>query len=306
MREAVRGDRTTGFEAVIADLPEAVAKGRGERWVEGVFGLTRATQGNGVGYDTICAAGDHATHAALDPERRRRRATATCCCSTPASRSTPSTPPTSPARCRSNGTFTDAQREVYEAVLRRAGGRHRRGQAGQQVPRRARRRDAGHRRAPAEWGLLPEGVASRRRSTGARPVPPPLDGARHQPPPRPRRARLRAGPPRGVHGRRARAGHGPHRRARAVLPGRRPHRARASSAASACGSRTTCWSPRTATRTCRPRCRAPRRRRGVDGRRLEARGAPRGVRHPGTRRRPRPQAAGADVSSASWRLRLRR
>ena len=50
-----------GFEAVIAQLQEAVAKGRGERWVEGVFGLHARHEGNGVGYDSICAVGDHAT-----------------------------------------------------------------------------------------------------------------------------------------------------------------------------------------------------------------------------------------------------
>ncbi len=49
-----------GFEAVVADLPEAVRRGRGERWVEGVFGLHARHAGNAVGYDTIAAAGDHA------------------------------------------------------------------------------------------------------------------------------------------------------------------------------------------------------------------------------------------------------
>src|SRR5690606_31963773 len=49
-----------GFEAVIAELDKAVEAGRGERWVEGVFGLHARHQGNGVGYDSICAAGDHA------------------------------------------------------------------------------------------------------------------------------------------------------------------------------------------------------------------------------------------------------
>jgi len=49
-----------GFEAVIAELAEAVRRGRGERWVEGVFGLHARHRGNGVGYDSICAAGDHA------------------------------------------------------------------------------------------------------------------------------------------------------------------------------------------------------------------------------------------------------
>ncbi len=54
-------DRTAdGFEAVVADLPEAVRRGRGERWVEGIFGLHARHAGNAVGYDTIAAAGDHA------------------------------------------------------------------------------------------------------------------------------------------------------------------------------------------------------------------------------------------------------
>ena len=59
MRDAIEGTRR-GFEAVIADLPEAVRRGRGERWVEGVFGLHARHHGNGVGYDSICASGDHA------------------------------------------------------------------------------------------------------------------------------------------------------------------------------------------------------------------------------------------------------
>ncbi|MGI3780025.1 MAG: aminopeptidase P family protein [Janthinobacterium lividum] len=49
-----------GFEAVVADLPRAVAEGRGERWVEGVFGLHARHLGNAVGYDSIAASGDHA------------------------------------------------------------------------------------------------------------------------------------------------------------------------------------------------------------------------------------------------------
>jgi Xaa-Pro aminopeptidase len=48
------------FTAVVADLPEAVRRGRGERWVEGIFGLHARHLGNAVGYDTIAAAGEHA------------------------------------------------------------------------------------------------------------------------------------------------------------------------------------------------------------------------------------------------------
>lgn len=59
MRAAIKAT-ANGFDAVIAGLPEALERGRGERWVEGVFGLHARHQGNGVGYDSICAAGDHA------------------------------------------------------------------------------------------------------------------------------------------------------------------------------------------------------------------------------------------------------
>ena len=59
MREACR-QTADGFAAVVADLPEAVRRGRGERWVEGVFGLHARHVGNAVGYDTIAAAGAHA------------------------------------------------------------------------------------------------------------------------------------------------------------------------------------------------------------------------------------------------------
>jgi Xaa-Pro aminopeptidase len=49
-----------GFEAVVSQLGEAVRRGRGERWVEGVFGLIARHHGNAVGYDTIAAGADHA------------------------------------------------------------------------------------------------------------------------------------------------------------------------------------------------------------------------------------------------------
>ncbi|MDR1808280.1 MAG: aminopeptidase P family protein [Propionibacteriaceae bacterium] len=58
--EAAVAATKVGFDAVIADLPEAVRRGRGERWVEGIFGLHARHLGNAVGYDTIAAGGDHA------------------------------------------------------------------------------------------------------------------------------------------------------------------------------------------------------------------------------------------------------
>ena len=59
MQQAVDATRV-GFEAVIRELPGLPERGRGERWVEGTFGLHARHQGNGVGYDSICASGDHA------------------------------------------------------------------------------------------------------------------------------------------------------------------------------------------------------------------------------------------------------
>jgi len=49
-----------GFTDVVGSLPEAVASGRGERWVEGVFQHRARVAGNGLGYDTIAASGAHA------------------------------------------------------------------------------------------------------------------------------------------------------------------------------------------------------------------------------------------------------
>ncbi|MFD9862079.1 aminopeptidase P family protein [Streptomyces alboflavus] len=51
---------TTGFEDVVRALPCALGKPRGERWIEGVFGLRARAEGNGTGYETIAASGAHA------------------------------------------------------------------------------------------------------------------------------------------------------------------------------------------------------------------------------------------------------
>jgi Xaa-Pro aminopeptidase len=59
MRETCR-QTAAAFEAVVAGIPEAVRRGRGERWIEGIFGLHARHIGNAVGYDTIAAAGEHA------------------------------------------------------------------------------------------------------------------------------------------------------------------------------------------------------------------------------------------------------
>ncbi|MCK1802730.1 aminopeptidase P family protein [Brevibacterium sp. R8603A2] len=59
LRRAVDITRA-GFDSVVASLPRALAHTRGERVIETAFALAARADGNGVGYDTIAAAGDHA------------------------------------------------------------------------------------------------------------------------------------------------------------------------------------------------------------------------------------------------------
>ncbi|MFC4585640.1 aminopeptidase P family protein [Sphaerisporangium corydalis] len=49
-----------GFEDVVRALPQALAHPRGERYVEGIFGLRARLEGNATGYDSIAASGAHA------------------------------------------------------------------------------------------------------------------------------------------------------------------------------------------------------------------------------------------------------
>ncbi len=104
------------FAAVVADLPEAVRRGRGERWVEGIFGLHARHLGNAVGYDTIAASGDHAC--TLHWIRNDGELTPGELILIDAGIEldtlyTADITRTLPV----NGTFSEAQREVYLAVL---------------------------------------------------------------------------------------------------------------------------------------------------------------------------------------------
>ncbi|MGW0482174.1 aminopeptidase P family protein [Nonomuraea sp. NPDC003214] len=49
-----------GFEDVVRALPAALGHPRGERYLEGVFGLRSRLEGNATGYDSIVASGAHA------------------------------------------------------------------------------------------------------------------------------------------------------------------------------------------------------------------------------------------------------
>jgi Xaa-Pro aminopeptidase len=156
MRDAVAGTHR-GFDAVIADLPEAVRRGRGERWVEGVFGLHARHHGNGVGYDSICASGDHAntlhwiknTGDIKDGDLLLLDAGVEV-----DSLFTADITRTLPV----SGTFTDAQRRIYDAVYaaQEAGiAACRPGNKFSDVHAAAIRVIAEHLHA---WGLLPDGV----------------------------------------------------------------------------------------------------------------------------------------------------
>lgn len=105
-----------GFEAVARELPNAVANGRGERWVEGIFALHARHLGNAVGYDTISAGGDHANTLHWirnDGDLRDGDLLLLDAGVEVASLFTADVTRTLPV----NGKFTDAQRRVYEAVL---------------------------------------------------------------------------------------------------------------------------------------------------------------------------------------------
>ncbi len=59
LREAVAAS-ARGFEEIVRALPRAVGHPRGERVVEAAFDGNARVDGNAVGYETISAAGDHA------------------------------------------------------------------------------------------------------------------------------------------------------------------------------------------------------------------------------------------------------
>ncbi|HSN12093.1 MAG TPA: aminopeptidase P family protein, partial [Propionibacteriaceae bacterium] len=144
----------TGFEAVVAELPRAVAAGRGERWVEGVFGLHARHAGNAVGYDTIAACGDHATTLHWirnDGDLREGDLLLVDAGVELDSLYTADVTRTIPV----SGTFTPEQRKVYEAVLEAQ-------QAGIDAARPGVKMRAIHDAAVAviarklsEWGILP-------------------------------------------------------------------------------------------------------------------------------------------------------
>nr|MDQ3359063.1 M24B family metallopeptidase [Actinomycetota bacterium] len=145
------------FDAVVRELPEAVRRGRGERWVEGVFGLHARHAGNGVGYDSICAAGDHATtlHWIRNTGELRDGELLLLDAGVELdSLFTADVTRTLPV----DGSFTPVQRQVYDAVLEAQ-------EAGLAAARPGNRFSDVHAAAIRviatrlhQWGLLPDGV----------------------------------------------------------------------------------------------------------------------------------------------------
>ena len=157
MREAIAATRV-GFEAVIADLDGAVQRGKGERWVEGLFGLHARHQGNGTGYNSICAAGNHANTLHWIKNTGEVRSGEMILVDAGVevdSLFTADITRTLPV----DGTFTDAQREIYDAVYAAQ-------QAGMDAIKPGATFSDIHAaaiRVIAErlhgWGLLPDGVS---------------------------------------------------------------------------------------------------------------------------------------------------
>ncbi|MDP5317150.1 aminopeptidase P family protein [Streptomyces poriferorum] len=107
---------TAGFEDVVRCLPQAMAGPRGERRVEGVFGLRARLEGHGPGFPTVAAAGDHACvlrRTRNDGPLERGRLLLLDAGVATDSLYTADITRTIPL----SGTFTPVQRTVYELVL---------------------------------------------------------------------------------------------------------------------------------------------------------------------------------------------
>ncbi|MEV7226027.1 aminopeptidase P family protein [Polymorphospora sp. NPDC051019] len=156
MRRAIAATHQ-GFESIIVGLPEAVRKGRGERWVEGLFGLYARHEGNGVGYESICASGDHANtiHWTKNTGQVREGDLMLIDAGVELdSLYTADITRTLPV----NGRFTEVQRKIYEAVLEAQ-------EAGMAAVKPGNKFSDIHAAANRviarklhEWGLLPDGV----------------------------------------------------------------------------------------------------------------------------------------------------
>lgn len=105
-----------GFDEILRALPRAVGHWRGERVIEGAFGAKAREEGNGLGYETIAAAGNHANTLhwiCNDGPVREGDLVLVDAGAEVDSLYTADITRTLPV----NGTFSPAQAKVYQAVL---------------------------------------------------------------------------------------------------------------------------------------------------------------------------------------------
>ncbi|MFE1321061.1 aminopeptidase P family protein [Kitasatospora phosalacinea] len=107
---------TAGFADVVRALPAALRHHRGERWLEGAFNARARAEGNGTGYETIVASGAHAcvlhwirNDGPLDPAKLLLLDAGVETDTLYTADITRTLP--------LSGTFTPAQRDVYDLVL---------------------------------------------------------------------------------------------------------------------------------------------------------------------------------------------
>jgi Xaa-Pro aminopeptidase len=156
LREAV-ASTVRGFEDVAASLPRALGHTRGERVIEGVFAARAREEGNGVGYEVIAAAGEHACTLHWirnDGEVRDGALVLVDAGVETDTLYTADVTRTLPV----SGTFSEAQRRVYTAVLDAADAAFaatRPGATIREVHQAAMEVVAAR---LAEWGLLPVGA----------------------------------------------------------------------------------------------------------------------------------------------------
>ena len=159
LRAAVAATKA-GFDDLIRSIPRARGHWRGERVLEGAFGAKAREEGNGLGYDTIAAAGDHANtlhwinnDGAVEPGQLVLVDAGVEVDSLYTADVTRTIPV--------DGRFTEAQRRIYQAVLDAADAAFAR--AGTPGCRFKDVHAAAMEAIAArleEWGMLPEGVSA--------------------------------------------------------------------------------------------------------------------------------------------------
>ena len=159
LRAAVAATKA-GFDDLIRSIPRARGHWRGERVLEGAFGAKAREEGNGLGYDTIAAAGNHANtlhwinnDGAVEPGQLVLVDAGVEVDSLYTADVTRTIPV--------DGRFTEAQRRIYQAVLDAADAAFAR--AGAPGCRFKDVHAAAMEVIAArleEWGMLPEGVSA--------------------------------------------------------------------------------------------------------------------------------------------------